>query len=489
LSVRTRKFVLEFEGDVKPELVATLYFCPITGRELRSIRGRVSPSRSGLGTFQWTSAVIALSIAFLRARIVHEAGSADKDWTEQASLQGRSGSFAASLDFALSKEPLWLQEMFGVDSSGNAIGRRIFTRVNSEGKRVGPTSVILNRSFIAPSDIMILLNGKSVVEIHELRDVLTQLLSTEIVSLDKNETKKTNFSLSASESHPFDFFSLPYGKTREGISRSLVMFEDAVIEVLGIRKALSAPTIAELLADSLSLSINNNVIDASIERLMRRGILRKKDTEFILNAHWYETRSRLIESVADIGREFRLATEGKSNSISKLSVRLRLNSLIDYDKFVPILFREVIRDFTQGNSSGDELFHPWWEKTEMSSFNNSEKRLRANKITYVSGTNQSTDAWTHDLYKGFFSEEQNLSSKDFLDELWIYDDILIRQYLAPTLQLEVEQMKEARSVNLRALRSKSKKGIFTSPCPVNIHIVVVPGLSALLGSLVSSEKT
>jgi hypothetical protein len=74
---------------------------------------------------------------------------------EEVVLYGEGGSLAAALDSALSKQPEWLCEMFGVEISGAAVARRLILRENPERKRHGPVSLWLYRKRITASDIAV----------------------------------------------------------------------------------------------------------------------------------------------------------------------------------------------------------------------------------------------------------------------------------------------------------------------------------------------
>jgi hypothetical protein len=115
----------------------------------RSIRGKCSGAFRFAGSFQWTSAVRGLALLCVRAC----AGS------EEPILVGGSGTLAASLDYAISKQPLWLTELFGCDQAGICLARRVFLRTNSERKRPGPTIVTINNSYLPTSAISIALSG------------------------------------------------------------------------------------------------------------------------------------------------------------------------------------------------------------------------------------------------------------------------------------------------------------------------------------------
>jgi hypothetical protein len=72
---------------------------------------------------------------------------------ESAILQGCSGTLAASLDYALSKQPTWLSEMFGCDADGISFARRLILRTNPERKRPGPVVLALNHVYLSAASI------------------------------------------------------------------------------------------------------------------------------------------------------------------------------------------------------------------------------------------------------------------------------------------------------------------------------------------------
>jgi hypothetical protein len=96
------------------------------------------------------------------------------DSTVEPRLSGGPGSIAATLDGALSKEPAWLIDSFGVFPSGMPVSRRLFARSNPGRKRLGPVAVSLVGR-VKREDIAIYLNGRLVVESAELRSVLEAL--------------------------------------------------------------------------------------------------------------------------------------------------------------------------------------------------------------------------------------------------------------------------------------------------------------------------
>ena len=123
-----------------------------------SYRGKGLSSLLCRHSFQWSPAVRALSILVLRTKcgsLTH--GS----WPTQdlPALVGAQGTPAASLDYALSKRPLWLLDMFGVTSGGEALASALFARWNPERKRGGEVVVSLHPHHLCPQDIEITRNG------------------------------------------------------------------------------------------------------------------------------------------------------------------------------------------------------------------------------------------------------------------------------------------------------------------------------------------
>jgi hypothetical protein len=88
------------------------------------------------------------------------------DPSESAVIEGGDHSSAASLDYAISKQPLWLQDMFGVSGQGMQLARLLFRRINPDRKRPGPVIIFIsNKDF----DVSVEVNGEPVRDASELR--------------------------------------------------------------------------------------------------------------------------------------------------------------------------------------------------------------------------------------------------------------------------------------------------------------------------------
>lgn len=154
------------------ELCESEFSSPILGRSLRCIRGRQAFTDSIEGTFQWTSAVQSLSAVVIKAKIAGLSLASTNAWPQSAGLSSDLTSWALTLDFALSKKPRWLLDMFGVDRAGSPLVKRLFTRMNPERKRPGPCWVAVSPAFLAPKNISIFLDGGELRTELELANLL-----------------------------------------------------------------------------------------------------------------------------------------------------------------------------------------------------------------------------------------------------------------------------------------------------------------------------
>lgn len=130
-------FQLIFWGE-EPTLVETKL--QLRNEIFRSVRGKTPGAQMATGTFQWTRAVRAMCLLFVKSASLETPNSMNRYVT----ISGGIGSLAASLDYAISKEPIWLLEMFGLELRGHTRAKRFFLRSNSELKRPGPVHVGLN---------------------------------------------------------------------------------------------------------------------------------------------------------------------------------------------------------------------------------------------------------------------------------------------------------------------------------------------------------
>jgi len=160
------KVCLHFFGTKSLALGELSFSHPLIPRETRSVRGKTQGAHAGCTSFPWGPVAKGLSLLLLRARAFG---------TDYGVLRGDGGSFAASLDYALSKPPVWFQELFGSDRRGETLGRRIIRRTNPERKRPGPVTLALNPHQLVPENIEVRWNGQTLLLEQDIRLLLQNL--------------------------------------------------------------------------------------------------------------------------------------------------------------------------------------------------------------------------------------------------------------------------------------------------------------------------
>jgi hypothetical protein len=142
-----KKLTLYFEIG---ELVETHFAEGASAEPRVSVRGKTGGAFRAAGSFQWTSAVKALSLLVVKTATGEPS----------SILRGEANSLAASLDYAISKQPQWLAEMFGCDHNGICFARRLILRTNPERKRPGPVTLAINLSYLPWESINVFVDGK-----------------------------------------------------------------------------------------------------------------------------------------------------------------------------------------------------------------------------------------------------------------------------------------------------------------------------------------
>lgn len=152
-----RSLKLHFESG---QLTEVLFHENANSEPRRTIRGKTGGAFRYAGSFQWTSAVKALSLLLAKAAMN----------PQSSTIQGLGGSLAASLDYALSKQPIWIAEMFGCDQQTISFARRLVLRTNPERKRPGPVVLAVNHVYMPAGSIEIFVDGRlcSAVQLAQL---------------------------------------------------------------------------------------------------------------------------------------------------------------------------------------------------------------------------------------------------------------------------------------------------------------------------------
>lgn len=182
------RLVLEFSSGQCPELISTTFSHSLLPTTIQCVRGKSAGAFDGCGSFQWTKAVKALSTILLL--------SVERQLTEtsksSAAIAGHRGSLAASLDYALDKQPLWLIDMFGIDSRGTAIVKRLLRRSNPGRKRAGPATLALNEVFFSPHCIEVVWDDSSKCSIADLQEIIRTISREDALELFAARASQAN---------------------------------------------------------------------------------------------------------------------------------------------------------------------------------------------------------------------------------------------------------------------------------------------------------
>jgi hypothetical protein len=157
---------LYFEGTKRIELIKTEFKAKEAMAVRTCVRGKTAGAFTSCGSFQWTSAVRAVCAVTIRYALSEANDKVDYF------LIGGHGSLASSLDYALSKEPTWITDMFGTLHSGAPYAKRLFKVTNPNRKRPGPVAVAINRGRLSPEDLKIYLNSRLVWDANDLYTIL-----------------------------------------------------------------------------------------------------------------------------------------------------------------------------------------------------------------------------------------------------------------------------------------------------------------------------
>ncbi len=195
------KLVLHFVRlDDEVGLFSTEFFHIAVGELRRTVRGKTPGAFRSQGVFQWSSAVQALAVLFLKSKCACAPNMPDYS---DDTIEGMKGSRALSLDYAITKGPIWVADMFGTDSFGRLIAPRLFRRTNSNLKFPGPVVIAVNDNVLRPCDVSITLDGVLVEERAQLVELLKRVMTqcgmrssapgegvTELRQLKHSEEKK-----------------------------------------------------------------------------------------------------------------------------------------------------------------------------------------------------------------------------------------------------------------------------------------------------------
>jgi hypothetical protein len=476
------RLILEFAGESEPELESTRFVCPIYKRELRCVRGKLSLASPGLGTFQWTTAVIAFATAILKAKVAKSHAIAEGNWFGVAGISGRNGSLAASLDYAISKQPNWLRDIFGIDSEGIPLAKRAFIRRNTEGKRDLPTSVAVNPAFLAPQLIRVLWNGRDVAD-----DILLSLVErfeARVRGGDERAIIEPTTSQGDLE-FSFECLRVPMSDESGGVEQSTVCIDDLALHVIALFPSATFDEVSHRLTCHLKQVIRRDALQAAIGRLCGQGILKERSGQFLVNPFWLQPRLGVISairSLAEVTPSDEQVTGRSALNVSNapLCAAIHFPTIAAYDRFMPLLLDQIIVDFAVGREMLWQLRHPWWpfvrrhRETGVASY-----ATRFDRIRYISKSTSPLDRWVKGFYRELQIEGSLGRTSVFRGDIWVCDEVIVFQYLAPDVEDEIDRFFCSSSTPDSFDAVQFQRDIFYSPMPAVIRVMVAPGLSKI----------
>lgn len=154
------------------ELDKTVFQYQGMDSEIVAVRGKTAGPNRDTGTFQWTPAVKALCVLFMRALTKELRG----ETISGPLVMGGKGTIAASLDYALDKEPQWVCDMFGLDKHGRSLLRRLILRTNPGQKRNGPVCLGLNTNALDTKELKLFVDYSPIQDPTALERLTAALL-------------------------------------------------------------------------------------------------------------------------------------------------------------------------------------------------------------------------------------------------------------------------------------------------------------------------
>lgn len=156
---------LSFCGKNAPALESVSFNHPLLDEPREALRGKCESESAHDRAFQWTPAVRAFAALVVGGKL------------DGRSLKGARHTMAASLDFAITKQPQWIRSVFGVDRYGHSYLRRLVRRTNTERKGGGDVELGLNERQLERNNITIHWNGARVVSEEALARLYTEIVN------------------------------------------------------------------------------------------------------------------------------------------------------------------------------------------------------------------------------------------------------------------------------------------------------------------------
>lgn len=462
-------------NDSCAELFESEFSCSLVGRNLRCVRGRQAFTDSVEGTFVWSSAVQSMSAVVIKSKIAELTRTSPQAWPQAAGLCSDSTSWALSLDFALFKKPRWLLDMFGVDSLGTPIIKRLFIRMNPEKKRPGPSWVSINPAFLDPRNIAIFLDGIEVTTAPELTALLKLIGLESPGELVHTSGSKVVKPASKAQAFPNALRGVPVPSAINSNTLSLSFsISDAVLHVVDQEQLVKKRALAHRLRDLYGQSISPEYVELAVLSLSRRGIIQVEKDLVSLNPTSAGGTRLLFSDLTACAQTLsaRISTE------SERSIRFEFSSLSQLDEFLGPLYNKCLARTDGSARTWWHLNHSLWpllrpqaecqRALDFATFRNT---------SYLSLGTSPVDAWVQRFYKKLGVEGCLRPNSPYSFDFWLIGDFYIEHNISSPLLSSINHFMRSFSSVEDFDNMALEKGFYQTAekCGVVVHFA--PGLT------------
>ncbi len=356
---------LSFVSWQDPSLFKVSFTHPLVRETILSVRGKTSGVFDTFRTFQWTSAVQALVVVLLRAVTSHRASTIS---TTSKLLEGGIGSLAASLSYALDKQPVWLLDMFGTNSDGSPLIKRLLHRSNLGSSRKGPVAFDINRALLRAEDIHLYVEDCRITDSAKLNE-FRHILELKLGIRSNSDAEGSDSSASAlstdnrPETHrePHTAFKTPFlSLSRSGGQPTFTrVYEDgsatALVAVFGdlVQLHREKPTLVRAQFDCVFGGVLQST-SCDCDYQLRKAIQTlEKEGGILIYLYNHSAGKRLFSTHFDASKRLPALTGGTSSYLPDAEVRSDEMKLLE---LVPTILKDLgARNVTLLTNSSEKL--------------------------------------------------------------------------------------------------------------------------------------
>lgn len=410
--------VLSFFSAPSPQL-DRVEFRPQSGPAYICARGITVGAHAGApaGTFHWTKAVRALCVLVLKTHLHRN------DPTIVPSLIGTKGSLAVALDYAISKEPQWLVDMFGADKDGRATARRLLKRGNPEGKRPGPVTVAFKESFMKDLTLRVVLDNRkaSGKNILALLNAMQDDVSTE--ALQNHPQRKS------AQNRYFDLLPLASPLVEE-VALVPVSISDLVLDLIDTNGPMTEKELVQCSRDFLSPFYREGAFTSSIRGLLSGSLLTQDRGAIDVSSHTRQQRNSLLKRFAELAAGHHLDVDRPTSR----SIRATVSSPAEMDQILAPLYTLCLEHTSRNDRTWWHLKHPLWPLMRpQAECAKAEDFPQFRNTSYTCSAATPIDRWVQQFYgRVGVTGHLNVSSM-FRSDFWIIGDFFVGHWIPPEL--------------------------------------------------------